>query len=210
MDAANGRRQERHARVAIPQSRSCSQRGFRWRGLSSCPNAPAFQAGLIPRSGGKLRFVMIRLVLLAFLASPVAAQEFDFFEQKIRPVLVERCYECHSAQSEKLKGELRLDSAEGMRKGGESGQPAIVPGDVSRSLLLTAISYLNTDLQMPPKKQLRAEEVQDFRNWVLMGAPDPRTNGAMVMKKSGEHWAFKPVTAVQLPEIKDRDWPLNE
>lgn len=164
-------------------------------------------------SENKIEFSMIRLVLLGVLAPlshHAAAQDFDFFEQKIRPVLVERCYECHSAQSEKLKSELRLDTAEGMRKGGESGHPAIVPGDVSRSLLLTAISYTNADLQMPPKTQLRGEQIEDFRTWVQMGAPDPRTNNAAAIKKSGEHWAFKSVRAAQVPEVKDRNWPLNE
>src|SRR5688572_23221329 len=157
-----------------------------------------------------MRFVL--LVVLAPLAGALAAQTegIEFFERHIRPVLVERCYECHSAQSEKLKGGLRLDTAEGMRKGGESGRPAIVPGNASESWLLTAISYTNVDLQMPPKKQLPATVVADFVAWVQMGAPDPRTNGAPTPKRDVEHWAFKPVKAPTLPKVKETTWPRNE
>ena len=164
----------------------------------------------------------MRIVLLCSvvpLASAIAAsggsEGVDFFEQKIRPVLVERCYQCHSAESEKLKGELFLDSAEGMRKGGKSGEPAIVAGEPVRSLLLSAISYTNSDLQMPPKKQLPPQVVADFVAWVQMGAPDPRTNGSGTSvrpkpRPTKDHWAFKPVKAPKLPEVKDKSWPRNE
>src|SRR5688572_20889697 len=124
-----------------------------------------------------MRYVLFLLV--APMATPTAsssADSIEFFERKIRPVLVERCYECHSAQSQKLKGDLRLDTAEGMRKGGKSGQPAIVPGSASGSLLLSAIAYTNSDLQMPPTKQLPSQVIADLAAWVEMGAPDPRTN----------------------------------
>src|SRR5690349_4655066 len=101
----------------------------------------------------------------------------EFFEQRIRPVLVERCYKCHSAEAEqnkKLKGKLRLDTRDGILKGGESGKPAIVPGDADHSLLIEAILYKNEDLQMPPKGRLSEAQVADFVAWVGMGAPDPR------------------------------------
>jgi hypothetical protein len=158
---------------------------------------------------------MMRVVLLCMVvpwAGGLAAQSdgFDFFERKIRPVLVERCYQCHSAESEKLKAELRLDTAEGIRKGGKSGKPAIVPHDAAASVLLTAISYTNADLQMPPKKQLPANVLEDFVAWVNMGAPDPRTNGALAIVRTIDHWAFKPVKAPKLPEVKDKSWPRNE
>src|SRR3954471_11591222 len=86
----------------------------------------------------------------ALFAGGVGAEEFQFFEQKIRPVLIEHCYKCHSAEAEKVKGGLRLDSHEGWRKGGESG-PAIIPGQPDKSLLIKAVRYLDKDLQMPPK-----------------------------------------------------------
>jgi hypothetical protein len=158
---------------------------------------------------------MMRVVLLSLVVPWAAAlaaltEEIDFFERKIRPVLAERCYECHSAQSQKLKGELRLDTAEGMRKGGKSGKPAIVSGNSSESFLLTAISYKNSDLQMPPKKQLPEQVVADFVAWVEMGAPDPRTNGAPLIARTTDHWAFKRVKAAKLPAVKDKSWPRNE
>src|SRR5688572_32804289 len=77
----------------------------------------------------------------------------EFFESRIRPLLVERCYECHSAGAKKLKGGLRLDSREGALKGGETG-PALVPGDPSKSRLIEAVRYENADLEMPPKDRL--------------------------------------------------------
>src|SRR5882762_8240974 len=111
-------------------------------------------------------------------AAEFKSEDYEFFEKKIRPVLVEHCYKCHSALSEKLKGELFLDTKEGMLKGGESGKPAVVPGDAGKSRLIEAIRYGNEDLQMPPKKaggKLSDEQISDFVLWVNMGAPDPRT-----------------------------------
>ena len=142
------------------------------------------------------------LVLIGLLTTCLKADEFEFFETKIRPVLVEHCYPCHSFGSEKLRGGLRLDSREEMRRGGESGQPAIVPGDVAKSRLLTAIRYDHEDLRMPPPKRepLSPERVADFVAWVKQGAPDPRV-GAESSRTSASsrenrpatnHWAFRP------------------
>src|SRR3954471_9655661 len=83
----------------------------------------------------------------------------QFFETKIRPVLVNNCYKCHSDQAEKVRGGLLLDSRDGLLKGGNTG-PAIVPGDPEKSLLIKAIRYADPDLQMPPKdKKLSDEEI---------------------------------------------------
>jgi hypothetical protein len=112
------------------------------------------------------------LVLVALLSSAHAA-DTNFFETKIRPVLVEQCYKCHSAQSEKLKGGLHVDTREGLLKGGDTG-PSIVPGDPEKSLLIRALQYKDETLQMPPKKRLPDEVVNDFVAWVKSGAPDPR------------------------------------
>src|SRR3989441_12207390 len=112
-----------------------------------------------------------------------ASGGIDFFEKKVRPVLAEHCYKCHSASAEKVKGELLLDTREGMLKGGESGKPAIVTGDAERSRLIEAIRYANDDLQMPPKKaggKLSDEEITDFIAWINLGAPDPRTGKAEI------------------------------
>ena len=123
-----------------------------------------------------LRHCTAALLFLA-VALPVGAEEpVDFFEKKIRPVLAERCYKCHSASSEKLKGGLLLDTREGALKGGESGKPSVVPGDAEASLLIEAIRYGNEDLQMPPKERLTEQQVADFVAWINAGAADPRTN----------------------------------
>jgi len=108
--------------------------------------------------------------LLGLFVAPHAAgaaegeptrEQLDFFERKIRPVLVERCYECHSAKAKELQGKLLLDTREGVQKGGTIG-PAVVPGQPDKSLLIEAIGYKNEDLKMPPEKPLSAEQVKDF------------------------------------------------
>src|SRR5688500_16365927 len=111
---------------------------------------------------------------------PIPAAHLDFFEKKIRPVLAERCYKCHSAEAEKLKGGLLLDTRAGIRKGGDEG-PAVVPGDLQASLLIKAIHYEDEDFSMPPEKaggKLTNEVIADFEQWVKMGAPDPRDGPA--------------------------------
>src|SRR4051794_13901608 len=92
------------------------------------------------------------------------SEKLEFFERKIRPVLAEHCYKCHSADAEKLKSDLLLDSKEGILKGGESGKPAIVPGNAEASRLIEAIRYKNEDLQMPPPKsggKLNDQQIAD-------------------------------------------------
>src|SRR6185436_11490441 len=105
-------------------------------------------------------------------APQLTPEQVEFFEKKIRPIFVERCYKCHSAQAEKVKGGLLLDSRDGLLKGGESG-PAIVPGDPEKSLLIRAIRQTD-ELRMPVKEKLPDEQIADFVSWIKMGAPDPR------------------------------------
>src|SRR5881628_1971161 len=117
-------------------------------------------------------------------APQLTAAQTAFFENKIRPLLTKNCYKCHSSESLKLKGELRLDTREGLLKGGSSG-PAIVPGDPEKSLLIKAVRYTDPDLQMPPKgDKLSDEQIKDLVTWVKMGAPDPRTGKAVARSKS--------------------------
>src|SRR5947209_17711628 len=125
-----------------------------------------------------MRLSWIHFALLAWpVALAQAATEGDaFFESKVRPILVERCYECHSAEK-KVKGGLRLDVREGWEKGGDTG-PSIEPGKPEKSLLIEAVSYANRDLQMPPKQKLPAAEAAVLRDWVAMGAPDSRDSAA--------------------------------
>lgn len=140
-----------------------------------------------------------------------------FFESKIRPVLVNQCYECHSNESGKSKGGLLLDTMHSTRAGGDTG-PAVAPGDPAKSLLLTAIQHTNPDLEMPPKKEkLSAAVIADFAEWIKMGAPDPRTSAAKVadrppvdLESGRKFWSYKKPVAPPLPPITRKDWPLRE
>src|SRR5437867_1955062 len=100
------------------------------------------------------------------------AQGIEFFEKKIRPVLAEHCYTCHSHQAKKPRGGLYLDSRAALLKGGESG-PALIPGRPEQSRLIEAVGYKNPDLQMPPKARLPETAVADLAAWIKMGAPWP-------------------------------------
>jgi len=148
-------------------------------------------------------------VLLALLSLGAQAQEappaadrdgLDFFEKKIRPVLVDRCYSCHSAGAKKLKGGLYVDSLEGMLKGGDTG-PSVVPGQPGKSLLIKAIGYTDEDLQMPPKGRLLPPVVADFEAWVKRGAPAPKSKGPVAARREinieagKSYWAFQPLHA---------------
>ncbi|KAF0180900.1 MAG: hypothetical protein FD161_618 [Limisphaerales bacterium] len=148
-------------------------------------------------------------------ASP---EEVAFFESKIRPVLVEKCYKCHATgEGNKIKGGLALDTKEGIRKGGDGG-PAVVPGDTKRSLLLEAIRYTKNDLQMPPEKdggKLSDAVIKDFERWIQTGAADPRTGGAVAKKeydgsKAKDHWAYQPPKKSPVPAVKNTAWPRTD
>ncbi|MEX2215813.1 MAG: PSD1 and planctomycete cytochrome C domain-containing protein [Phycisphaeraceae bacterium] len=142
-------------------------------------------------------------------ASAAASPDYKFFEQKIRPVLVEHCYSCHSADAQankKLKGGLLLDTREGSLRGGDSGR-AVVPGEAGKSLLLKAMKYSDPDLQMPPKKKLPDSVVADFEKWIESGALDPRDGEAVTLvkaidlEKAADHWAFQPLSKPAVPAV---------
>jgi len=123
------------------------------------------------------------LCLLLFSASLAPGQDVSFFESKIRPVLVKQCYECHSVESGKSKGGLTLDTKQGIRSGGDTG-PAVVPGDATKSLLISAIKHSDPDLEMPPKKPRLADAViADFEAWIKAGAADPRESATKVAER---------------------------
>jgi len=146
----------------------------------------------------------------ALLSADLTPSQTQFFESKIRPILANNCYKCHSSQAEKIKGGLLLDSRDGLLKGGESG-PAIVPGDPEQSRFIKAIRYADPDLQMPPKgKRLSDAEIEDLTLWVKMGAPDPRivAPGQKVRSQAGrDHWAWQPLARPSVPTVKDAAWP---
>ncbi len=143
--------------------------------------------------------------LLVLSSVTMAAQEdaanVAFFEQRIRPLLVEHCYSCHSKEAKKLKGGLLLDSASGWKHGGDSGSPAIVPGDVDNSPLVKSVRYDDEDLQMPPKKKLSETQIADLVAWVKMGAPDPRTGTVVEAKRADKSWwSLQPLKKNAPPE----------
>ena len=150
-------------------------------------------------------------------AQPAATPEsIEFFESRIRPVLVEKCYSCHSETAKKLKADYKLDTAAGLLRGGESGSRAIVPGHPENSKLIEAIRYGNDDLQMPPKEKLSAEVIADFETWVKMGAPDPRTDTMAAPLTPPDHldiaaakrswWSFKLPQPQKPPLVKNAGW----
>ncbi|MEZ5434739.1 MAG: PSD1 and planctomycete cytochrome C domain-containing protein [Verrucomicrobiales bacterium] len=147
----------------------------------------------------------------------LTADQVQFFETKIRPVLAEHCFECHSAKAEKVTGDLLLDSRAAMLRGGAGG-PAVVPFKPQESLLIEAIHYLDPDLAMPPKKQggkLPDSVIADFEEWVTMGAPDPRKEETMVQKsydpeKAKAWWSYQPVASPSVPTPKDSEWARTE
>ena len=151
-----------------------------------------------------------------FFASEPTLEQLDFFENKIRPVLAQHCYNCHSTQSKKLKAELYLDNREQAFKGGESG-PSIVPGKVDSSLLYRAILYKEESLEMPPKRKLPDVVIADFKKWIDMGAPWPKSNEPQIVKNDGidfekfrnEHWSLKPIINPVPPDVDNISWPRN-
>src|SRR5438552_18470002 len=116
--------------------------------------------------------MLFRLGTMAAAVAIAAAAQEDRFEKKIRPVLVARCYACHSASAARPQGGLLLDSTIGIQRGGNSGA-VIQPGNPEQSLLLRAIRQTDKKLKMPPGNPLPPEVVADFEAWILEGAPLP-------------------------------------
>ena len=177
------------------------------------------RANIWPRAFGPhnarrlLSFYVIASVLTGFAVPDAFSAELstqrpadltkeavEFFESRIRPVLIERCYECHSSKAKKVRGGLLLDSQQGVMEGGISG-PVILPGDTENSPLIQAIRWTDSEFAMPPKASLTPQQVQNFEQWVKMGAPDPRieappkeVNKAKTRDLAADRnwWAFRP------------------
>jgi hypothetical protein len=153
---------------------------------------------------------MKRAALALFLAAGARAQEEGAFsfEKRVLPILSERCYSCHSAKAERVKGGLLLDSPEGILKGGDQGR-SVVPGDLEKSLLIRAVRWTDEDLRMPPKKKLADSEIAALEAWVKMGAPDPRRKAEAKAwePKTEDVWAFQPLRreAPPFPEMHPVD-----
>jgi hypothetical protein len=145
---------------------------------------------------------------------------YAFFEKHVRPLLVDNCYKCHSEEAHKkgkLKGELFLDSAAGLMKGGEGG-PAIVPGDPKESMLIKTVRHLVQDYEMPPKgRKLSDEKIMYLEKWIKMGAPDPRKQKLVSIEEKvvinyeerRKFWSFKPLMKVKAPTVENKKWVKN-
>ena len=139
----------------------------------------------------------------------------EFFEQRIRPVLVEHCHECHSASAKKLQSGLRLDSRAGLIAGGDTG-PSIVPGKPEASLLIRAVNHADADSAMPPKRPQLARQVrQDLERWVAAGAPWPASEAAdaptkvpfdLEARRKAQAWLWEPPQRQDIPVVRQAQW----
>lgn len=155
-----------------------------------------------------MRSYCLILVVTTLLHVQCCGNDVDFFERRIRPVLVEKCYSCHSADAKSVKGELLLDSRDATRKGGESGA-AVVPGNPEESLLLSAIRF--ESFEMPPSGKLPEGVIADFEKWIASGAADPRehepagvhpTSPGIDIEAGREFWAFQTPEIHEAPDSK--------
>ncbi|MDA0284334.1 MAG: DUF1549 domain-containing protein, partial [Planctomycetota bacterium] len=172
----------------------------------------------------KLTVLITAVLTLLLLQTVCVLAEEDvkgreFFEKKIRPLLVQHCYECHSEAAKERQGGLLLDRRSGWLEGGDTSM-AVIPGEPDQSLLIKAVRYADEKLQMPPEKQLPGDSVKLLEQWVRRGAPGPKDEpGATEFSRLGDqkylfaqaeqHWAFQPVKAVSPPEANLKTWNNN-
>ncbi|MBZ2180950.1 MAG: PSD1 and planctomycete cytochrome C domain-containing protein [Acidobacteria bacterium] len=158
---------------------------------------------------------MARIALLLLLACSAPAADLAFFEKKIRPVLAERCWSCHSNTAKLAFAGLKLDSKANLAKGSDAG-PVIVPGDPAASRLYQALLYSGPS-KMPPTGKLPDAVLADFRQWIAAGAPwpddapaPPPVAQAHPARPAQSHWAWQPVTNPPVPPVRRADWPRND
>ena len=158
------------------------------------------------------------ILAILFAGSSALAQttaspaQLDFFEKRVRPVLVQNCHSCHSEQATTVFANLRLDSREGVERGGHSG-PVVVPGDPNSSKLIRAIRYESDLVGMPPTGKLADRQIEALAEWVRIGAPWPEQNTTALTSEAKsedirkDHWAWKPVSKPEPPETANTEWP---
>ena len=149
--------------------------------------------------------VVIFFTTTGFGKQELTSDQVAFFENKVRPILAEKCLECHSAEKGKVKGGLVLDSRADILKGGESG-PVYNESNVEKSSLIKAINW-EGDVQMPEKGKMSQEEINILTEWFRQGIPDPRTKQAKYDK--GNHWAFQPLVSTPVPNVTNKSWCNN-
>ena len=158
------------------------------------------------------------LLLVGALAALAQSPEIEFFERRIRPVLVEQCEGCHSSSLAEPMGGMVVDSRDGLLAGGATG-PALVPGDADASLLLKALGYLDPVLKMPPTGKLPDRVIEDFRTWIASGAADPRSEPSepvgeaasadgpgTPIEEGRRWWAFQPLREQLAPDVSNPEW----
>lgn len=163
------------------------------------------------------RVIIASVVLIPSLTAEeeppqFSAKQLEFFESKVRPLLVQHCYDCHSTDAKKLKAALYVDSREGILKGGDSG-PAVTAGKPNESLLIDAVKYKS--FEMPPDGKLQSEQIAALERWVKMGAPWPAVTTTQAVTPPEQmidwdtarqsHWAWQPVERPEIPQIADKD-----
>lgn len=162
----------------------------------------------------RARFFLLVGGLMIGISTNSLAQDsrgLRIFNDCIQPPLRKRCYDCHSHESKKAKGGLVLDSRDAILTGGDLG-PALTPGEPENSLLLEAVMYHNSDLQMPPKGKLGDADIERLREWIRLGAPNPRKGSPVAQNapQSGpnpdELWSVQPLKMAEPPSPPDDNW----
>jgi len=181
----------------------------KWIKESSAPLSPAAPAETTPSTTAAPASSKVSATLVSTTSAPaagplqVAVQE-EFFETRIRPVLVNKCYSCHGSAA---KGGLRLDSRTYLLQGGKDGA-VVVAGHPETSMLTKAIHYTDARLQMPPRAALKPEQIEDFDQWIKMGMPWPKADETPATEKVTEaqrnFWSFKPPVRPAVPEVKSK------
>lgn len=155
--------------------------------------------------------------LVARFATKPTDEQLHFFESRIRPLLIDHCYECHSKDADELGANLLLDSRIGIIHGGDTGA-VIIPEDPENSLLMKAVSHKDANLKMPPDGTLTDVQIADLAEWIRMRAPDPRQEDtAAIVKakseidwdKARDFWSLKPLSTGASPDVKNEAWIAN-
>ncbi|MDB4863822.1 hypothetical protein OAI33_11070 [Pirellulaceae bacterium] len=166
---------------------------------------------------GASQFRLLTLLTVVVSTVPIvtaADTNTDFFENRIRPVLAQHCYNCHSQRAKTLQGGLFVDSLDGLFKGGDSG-PAIIKGNADESPLISALRH--DTFKMPPKGRLADKVIDDFRKWINTGAKIPasfQTNGSVTTatinwESALKHWAYQPLSEALPPVVTTKGWDTN-
>lgn len=184
------------------------------------PNTTQLRLSLLLRGVNSRPVIFILLLLAAVCPSPsIADERLMFFESRVRPVLVKHCYSCHSQSAKTLQGGLRLDLRAGWQQGGDSGQPAVIPGDPDASPLLKAIRHIGDFSAMPPNQPpLSGDIVADLATWIRDGAIDPRDGTVTkpdhaaeweaTFQQRRQWWSLQSPAAPAIPAVES-DWPRN-